>query len=138
YAGVLPGAASFRRLAIGGREVFEGLDAGGRVMGLVFTAEGQGFGGPIRLLASLEPQSGRLLAVQVVSHTETAGIGERVAEPAFLQQFRQKPVQEAFEVGADVQGVSGATISSRAVASGLKEAAQGVLAGYREKGAGRR
>lgn len=138
YAGVLPGAAAFRKTTAGGREVFEGLDANGQVLGLVFTAEGEGFGGPLRLLAALDPRSGRLLAVQVVSHAETPGIGEQVTEAGFLKQFHQKPVHEAFEVGADVQGVSGATISSRAVAAAVKEAAQAVLDGYRPGEAGRR
>jgi electron transport complex protein RnfG len=138
YASVLPEATSFHRLTVAGREVFAGVAAAGQVVGLVFTAEGEGFEGPLRLLVSLDPDSGRLLSVQVVSQTETPGIGDQVTEEGFLKQFRGKPVHEAFEVGADVQGISGATVSSRAVAAGLKEAAQAVLAGYRGEEGGER
>lgn len=137
FATVLTGAASYERLALGDREVYEARDGAGQVLGLVFRTEAEGFGGPIKLLVSVDPKSGRLGRVRVSEQTETPGIGAQIMEPGFLAQFEAKPVADAFEAGADVQAISGATISSTAVAAGIKAGLREVLAAYERKGGAR-
>jgi electron transport complex protein RnfG len=54
--------------------------------------------------------------------TDTPGFGQKAKEPAFYSQFTGKSANDPFEVKGDVQVISGATITSRGVASILKYA----------------
>jgi electron transport complex protein RnfG len=136
-AELLPGTASYKTLTIAGREVYEARDASGKVAGLAFVAESAGFNGFVQVMAGLDPQTGRLTGAKVLSQSETPGLGARIAEPVFTKQFAGKSIADRFEAKADVQAVTGATISTRAVAKGLKETAEAVSAGYGKEGAAR-
>lgn len=48
--------------------------------------------------------------------------GREVTRRSFARQFEGKGPQDAIEVGRDIDAVSGATISSRAMAQGVREA----------------
>jgi len=67
----------------------------------------------------------KVTAVTFTSNTDTPGLGTKTAESPFIDQFFSKSVDDAFKLGSDVQAISGATISSRAVSNILK------LAGYK-------
>lgn len=130
YGQVLPGASTFTKGAADGHEIYEGRDAGGNLVGLAFSGEAEGFGGPIKFLAGVDPRTQAITGVVVVSHSETPGLGSLITEAGFLGQFPGKALGDRFEAGADIQAVSGATISSQALASGVKAAAEAILAGY--------
>lgn len=132
--GVIPEAATFRVAESKGKEkpegiaeVYEGLDNNGKVLGVAFEAGAQGFGGPIGLVIGLNPATQQLLGVKVMSHAETPGLGAKVQEEGFLQQFRGKPILDPFVVKQDVDGVTGATVSSTAVSSSVGREARKVL-----------
>jgi Na+-translocating ferredoxin:NAD+ oxidoreductase RnfG subunit len=65
-----------------------------------------GYGGPIEMLAALEPD-GAIARVAVVRHRETPGLGDFVAGPWLARFERTDP--------AAVDGVTGATVTSEAV-----------------------
>ncbi len=75
--------------------------------------------GPIRLLVATTPE----LAVR---RTEILAFRERRGQPvrdrSFLSQFAGKTLADGFALRSDIDGVTGATISSRAVAQGVREA----------------
>lgn len=48
--------------------------------------------------------------------------GREVARRSFARQFEGKGPEDAIEVGSDIDAVSGATISCRAMAQGVREA----------------
>jgi Na+-translocating ferredoxin:NAD+ oxidoreductase RnfG subunit len=48
-----------------------------------------------------------------------------VKDQAFLKQFVGKTVASGFQVGKDIDGISGATISSKAVSEALRKASFG-------------
>ena len=144
-ADVLPEAASFEavpaeELAGAGKPVqaaWRGLDAAGQAVGVVVQAAPGGYGGPIVLLVGVEP-GGTVYQLKVLSATgETPGLGSKATEPAFLQQFLGlRPsielVKNQAPAGNEVQAVTGATISSRAVLDGVNaalDAAQQLLTG---------
>ncbi len=56
--------------------------------------------------------------VEIMVYRESRG-GE-VRRSAFLKQFEKKTVNDRLLLGRDVKGISGATISSRAVAEGVR------------------
>ncbi|MCL6450780.1 MAG: RnfABCDGE type electron transport complex subunit G [Acetobacteraceae bacterium] len=110
------------------REVWEGRSLGTRVGWGILVAP-RGYGGPVVTLVGVEA-GGRVAGVRVVSAShETPGLGTRVGEPAFLAQFRGlKPpplvvVRSRPEQRGEVQAVTGATVSSRAVAQAVLVAA---------------
>lgn len=75
-----------------------------------------GFGGDVNLMVGTDI-GGAVIGVRVVSHSETPGLGSRVENDSFLSQF----IGSVGTVGAyDV--ISGSTISSRAVYTGVNTA----------------
>lgn len=131
---IFPDAADFREVSAqapvpaGVEEpVYEALDASGKSLGLVYNVIGNGYGGPIKIAVGLDPNQGRLKGVAVLSHTETAGLGSRIEEASFRDQFAGKLVTDPFQVGQDVDGVTAATISSKAVASAVGGSARELL-----------
>ena len=60
----------------------------------------------------------KVISVTVLKHREQSGKG--IVGASFLDQFRGKSATAPWRVGKDVDGVSGATVSSRAVASGTR------------------
>jgi len=83
----------------------------------------QGYGGKIELLVGID-ELGKVSGVKVISHKETAGLGAGIEKPAFLAQFKGKTVKDALEPKKDIDAITGATISSRAVCAGVKQALQ--------------
>ena len=80
-----------------------------------------GFGGDLELMVGYDAQ-GRILGVRVVAHSETPGLGENVKNDSFLSQFEGKDGE--MTLGSDLDAISGATISSRAVTSGVNLATE--------------
>jgi electron transport complex protein RnfG len=79
-------------------------------MGVVFKAKGKGYSSVIETLVGMS-LSGKISAIKVVSLSETPGLGMRVTENSFCGQFDNR---DALDL-SQVQAISGATISSRAV-----------------------
>lgn len=104
---------------------------------------GAGMCGRLRLLVAYDHAAATVLGVGVLEHSETPGLGARIAEGPFLGQFRGLRAPEGVRAGGGRQAeggfdaITGATVSSRAVAdlvnAGLaairRAAAAGELAG---------
>lgn len=101
-----------------------GID--GEVIGLVVTALPTGYSSTLSLLVGMDA-AGSLTGIRVISQSETPGLGGRIAEPEFYGQkaFTGRTVSENLKVikdGGDVDAVTSATISSRAVVRGVNAA----------------
>ena len=100
----------------------------GRTVAYIIPAESKGYGGRIKLLVAVDTE-GKVLDFNILEHNETPGLGDNAQKPAFRKQFAGKGA-ELLEVTKDpsnkenIQAMTGATISSRAVAKGVKEAAE--------------
>lgn len=99
---------------------------GGKVVAIAFESSGKGFGGPVRIMVGIDINTNVLRGIGVVAHSETPGLGARVAEDSFRTQFKGTfPVDSILAVKADsgtVDALSGATITSRAVCSAINSA----------------
>lgn len=101
----------------------EALDANGKTLGyVVTTVSKEGYGGEIEISVGIL-SDGTVNGIEILSINETAGLGMKAAEPAFKDQFRNVKT-EKFEVKKDnpsgnVDALSGATITSRAVTSAV-------------------
>jgi electron transport complex protein RnfG len=125
---VLPKADNFEELT--GLELDKEVQtvyqakAGGQDAGIVALVNPTGYGGPISVMVGIE-EGGNVSAIKILSHTETPGLGAKITEPAFQEQFAGKSTETEFKVnkdGGEIDAITAATISSRAVAKGVNYA----------------
>ncbi len=90
-------------------------------LGTVITVEQKGYGGPMVLAVGING-SGAVVGMASVSNRETVGLGSRALVPEFFERFMSKSASDPLEVGEDIDAVSGATISSKAVTAAVKTA----------------
>lgn len=93
---------------------------GGNVCGYSALAEPTGFGGAISLMVGVD-HSGAVVGVRIISMSETPGLGSRVGGDEFLSSFNGK----SGEISVDM--ISGASISSAAVISGVNSVTSAML-----------
>lgn len=100
----------------------------GVVVGYALLVEERGYGGKMRVVVGASP-GGTVVGVRVVSQSETPGLGARVTEEAFLGQFAGKGLEGVAlkKDGGEIEGVTGATISSRAVVRAVRSALENLL-----------
>ncbi len=99
----------------------------GEARGVAIEASGKGgYGGNVGLMVGIDVKDGKLIGVGVTTHSETPGLGARAkSDPSFAAQFKGIPVDKPVKVtqdGGAVNAISGATITSRAVCSGVTDA----------------
>ena len=84
-----------------------------------------GYGGPIEILVGLR-SDGTINSMEVLrADNETPGLGSKTKEPKFRDQFRDKKAADTrwaavTKDGGEIQAITGATISSRAVTEAVK------------------
>jgi electron transport complex protein RnfG len=98
----------------------------GEPRGVAFETFGKGYGGDVGLMVGIDVKDNALLGVGVTTHAETPGMGAMAkSDPSFAAQFEELPLGEPIKVtgdGGSINAISGATITSRAVASAATEA----------------
>ena len=117
---VIPEASRIEEVQKGDMTFYIGLDDAGNKKGIAFKTVGSGFSGSIEIMVGYDPKEGKLLGIDILSMSETPGLGARIKDEAFRSQFKGKSVEDEFVAKQDVEAISGATISSTAVASALK------------------
>ena len=119
------------RTIIAGADEFKELEAdkvwearrNGQPAGCAFLARVQGYSGAITLMFGVDAE-GAITGLQVLSHTETPGLGAKITTPAFRDQFKNKRIGQIVLKKDDpakgqIDAITGATISSRAVAKAV-------------------
>ncbi|MDL2206867.1 RnfABCDGE type electron transport complex subunit G [Eubacteriales bacterium OttesenSCG-928-N13] len=91
-----------------------------QIIGYTFQISSTGYKGPIVMTLGISSE-GAVSALSINSQSETAGLGSKVADEEFLSQFPGKPVDTG-ALASDVDTISGATVSSKAVLSGVDQA----------------
>lgn len=91
----------------------------------VRTYSNKGFSGYIGLMAGFRPD-GTIFNISVLTQKETPGLGTKMNEPAFKDQFMEKdPSEFVLKVrkdGGPVDAITAATISSRAFCDAVDRA----------------
>lgn len=85
----------------------------------------RGYAGPIKLLLALDA-GGKVTGIKILEHRETPNYVHRMETPEFLGQFIGKSVNDPFEVDRDIDGISRATASVKALASTVRESSREV------------
>ena len=90
--------------------------------GYAFKASGSGYGGNIDILVGLDNDF-VIIGISILSQTETPGVGSRITESSFTDQFKGLSASDIVlrPEGGKIDAITGATISSRAVVSAIRE-----------------
>lgn len=137
---VLPEAKGFKVLekTVGQEKliVYKGIDEAGKPVGLAFKADGGGFQGNIGIMVGLGSDYLKLKGIEILEQLETPGLGDRIREPKFKDQFKGLEVKPKIEYikyrkpekPNQIQAITGATISSNAVIVNINRAVEKVVA----------
>jgi electron transport complex protein RnfG len=103
----------------------------GALSGLAIEAAGKGgYGGDIRIMIGIDLKSMTLLGMEIIQHSETPGVGSQIEKESFRAQWKNLSGLEELELrqsGGSIQGITGATYSSRAVVNGSNEIIRMIL-----------
>jgi len=121
-----------------GQVVHAGYDSRGELVGVAIPAEGMGYQDVIRILYGYDPERQLIVGMQVLASKETPGLGDKIEkDPDFRANFHALDVRlaadgqlaqaiVAVKHGAktepwQIDGITGATISSKAIAGILRQ-----------------
>ncbi|MFW6291346.1 MAG: FMN-binding protein [Spirochaetota bacterium] len=130
FAGVAGEGAelAFEELDVDGPTVYRASTTDGSLLGYAVRVETQGYGGTITLLAGLSEDLETIIGIEIAEQVETPGLGGNITESEFKRQFAgldaEEPVTyvkniEPNKDANEIQAISGATITSRAITSGI-------------------
>ncbi|MGD1986823.1 MAG: RnfABCDGE type electron transport complex subunit G [Desulfobacterales bacterium] len=98
----------------------------GEPRAVTFETSGKGYGGDVGLMVGIDVTNNQIVGVGVTTHAETPGMGAKAqTDPSFVAQFRELPLDQPVNVttdGGNINAISGATITSRAVTSATNDA----------------
>ena len=128
-----------------GVRIYRGQDAGGAFNGLVIEATGTGFQDIINVIYAYDPVTQTIRGLKVMESKETPGLGDKIeSDPQFRKNFAELDASLNAEgnrtahaivavksgkktKGWEIDGITGATISSKAIGAILHKSTNHVL-----------
>lgn len=121
---VLPEAKGFEKLDFEGNELVTEVYSAGDV-GMVVLCEPNGYGGAISMVVGIDAQ-GKVTGVDITGQSETPGLGANCVNDEFRSQYVGKSGEVKVVKNAskedEIDAISSATITSKAVTSGVNAA----------------
>ena len=126
----------------GGEIIYAAYDAQGQLKGLAIMGAGNGYAGPVEVMFAYDPDRQAIVGSKVQKSNETPGFGDKLdTDPTFLKNFVALDARLNAEGTAlanpivtvkhgakaepwQIDAISGATISSRAMGKAANQAAQ--------------
>ncbi len=114
---------------INGQDVFVARN-GENIIGYAFPIGGTALWGTVEGFAAVSVDFNELLGIDFVSHSETPGLGGRISEDWFKEQFRGLKLTDANNgsyivykpsPGGNVDAIAGATLTSKSVSNFINE-----------------
>lgn len=118
-----------------GSRLFAGYDGNGKLLGIVIETSDQGYSDVISAMYAYSPEKQAITGYQVLDMRETPGLGDRIrSDESFLENFKSLDATHPITVVKhgtkknpwEIDAISGATISSRAVGKMLARSVQGM------------
>jgi electron transport complex protein RnfG len=129
----------------GGPMYYACYDSQGRLVGVALEATGQGFQDAIHVIYGYSPAKKAVVGMKVLESKETPGLGDKIGkDPGFKSNFDSLQVAPGGETGGiahpvvlvkhgqktepwQIEAITGATISSRAVAGILEKSTEATV-----------
>lgn len=128
-----------------GEDIYAAYDKHNQLIGIALNGTAQGYAGIISLLYGYDPRCECITGFKVIKMTETPGLGDKIIkDPAFLSNFQALEAKLNNDKNAlnkeivtvyhgkkthpwQIDAISGATISSKAVGKAINNSARQVL-----------
>ena len=105
---------------------YDALDEKGNVMGYVFSVTVKSYGGDLSAMVGISSETDKITGVEITAISDTPGLGMKVDSEDFLSQYIDRSgnigVNKNEKTDTEIQAVSGATISSKAVTEAVNQA----------------
>lgn len=127
---VMPEAETFEAFdaevaqGYGVEAIYAAAKADGTTAGYCVKVSQNGYGGAILAVVGVD-MAGQVTGVSIISHAETPGLGANIEKDSFKGQYAGKGEVSVVKAGAkdgQINAVSGATISSKALTAGVNQA----------------
>lgn len=109
------------------KEVNKGM-SGDKIAGYAIKVAPKGYAGAVEMMVGISNE-GKVTGIKILAHGETPGLGANATSDSFSGQYKNKPISPALVVVKgtaskenEIQAISGATITSRGVTTGVNEA----------------
>ena len=109
-----------------GKEAIYSVVENGATKGYAFPVGGTGLWGSVEGYVGITADYTKLLGIDFVSHSETPGLGGRISEDIYKDQFRNMDLSEAEDgqyiiyrpaPGGNADAIAGATLTSKSVSN---------------------
>lgn len=133
---VIPQAEDFEEVERAGQTFFEGYDSGGNRTGVAMIASGPGYQNIIELMIGVNINSQQIYGIKILTHEETPGLGARITNDSYKENYVDKPfgdytvVKREPQSELEVEAIAGATISSESVAKIVEDAVEQIQDAY--------
>lgn len=106
---------------------YECFDAGDASLGFILEMAPAGYGGAIQMMVGISSADGTVAGVRILKHSETPGLGALAARESFYRKFDGRDlapltVVKGFPGPGEIDAITGATITTRAVTDAVNEA----------------
>ncbi|WP_321419352.1 Rnf electron transport complex subunit RnfG [uncultured Methanomethylovorans sp.] len=107
---------------------YRAKDTSGNLLGYTFLSSKSGAKGTIVVIGGVDSTFSTITGMSVLSQAETPGLGSRIAESAFMDQFYNLPLSKLSlsSSGGSIDSLTGATISSQAVVDALNSKVESI------------
>lgn len=132
FQNVMPDGKNFSDYEVKSNEFVESVFKAENESGLVgwcLSINSKGYGGIINYIVGVT-KDGQVKAINILNHSETPGLGAKSTEPEFYGQFNNKSsfplkvVKGSASNPDEIAAISGATITSNAVTTGVNAAVE--------------
>ncbi|WP_373898114.1 RnfABCDGE type electron transport complex subunit G [Haloimpatiens sp. FM7315] len=103
---------------------------GSETIGYTIKLTSKGYGGNIEIMVGISAKD-EIEGIKILSQSETPGLGANSENPSFYGQYKSKSIKKDLNVVKtkpsnenEIQAITGATITSKAVTHGVNEAVQ--------------
>ena len=110
-------------------EAFVGRDGAGNIVSYAIVgSDGSGYGGDIELMVGFSPD-GKVINYRQLKANETPGLGTKLMSEEFSGQFSSKSAPfKVTKDGGNIEAITSATVTSRAVCAAVNRAAKEINA----------
>lgn len=118
---IFPEGIKFEEKEKNGIKYFDVYNSNEEKIGRIFEVKTMGYGGYIYLKVGIDNEK-KIRNIKIKEHNETPGLGAKITQKNFLEQFNGKTKDEISlkSSGGKIDTITGATISSKAVIDGIR------------------